>query len=126
MRLGVLKIGVDANVDRISSVQSVHDKYPKCFEGIGKLTDYQLHLHVDSDVTPVTQNMYRILYSLRAEVNDKLDELEALDIIERVNEPSCWVSPVIVVPKPNGDIRLCVDMRQANQAIKWERHPSHL
>ncbi|XP_038060004.1 uncharacterized protein K02A2.6-like [Patiria miniata] len=123
LKLGVLKIGVDADVGGVSSVQSVHTKYPECFEGIGKLTNYQLHLHVDSDATPVAQNMYRIPYSLRAKVNDKLDELEALDIIEHVNEPSSWVSPVIVVPKPNGDIRLCVDMRQANQAIKRERHP---
>ena len=36
---------------------------------------------------------------------------------------SSWVSPVVVVPKPSGDIRLCVDMRQANIAVKQERFP---
>ena len=30
---------------------------------------------------------------------------------------------MITVPKPNGDTRLCVDMRQANRAIIRERHP---
>ena len=34
-----------------------------------------------------------------------------------------WVSPVVIVPRPSGDIRLCVDMRRANQAIVRERHP---
>ncbi|CAB3992860.1 Transposon Tf2-9 poly, partial [Paramuricea clavata] len=37
--------------------------------------------------------------------------------------PSPWVSPLVAVPKPNGDIRVCVDMRQANSAIIRERHP---
>ena len=50
-----------------------------------------------------------------------MDELEKFDIIEKVNEPSRWVSPVVAVPKPGGDIRLCVDMRQANQAVKGVR-----
>ena len=45
------------------------------------------------------------------------------DIIEPVEGPTPWVSPVVVVPKPSGDIRLCVDMRKANEAIVRERHP---
>ena len=28
-----------------------------------------------------------------------------------------------MVEKPNGDIRICLDMRQANQAILKEKHP---
>ncbi|PIK43243.1 hypothetical protein BSL78_19881 [Apostichopus japonicus] len=31
--------------------------------------------------------------------------------------------PVVVVPKPSGDIRLCVDKRLANQAVIRERYP---
>ena len=45
------------------------------------------------------------------------------DITESVKGPTQWVSPVVVVPKPSGDIRLCVDMRKTNEAIVRERHP---
>ena len=56
--------------------------------------------------------MYRIPYSLRDKVGKQLEELESQDITERVDDQTPWVSPVIVVPKVNGDIRICVDMRQ--------------
>ncbi|MCG8032064.1 MAG: RNA-directed DNA polymerase, partial [Candidatus Thiodiazotropha taylori] len=40
------------------------------------------------------------------------------------NGPCDWVSQVVCVPKSNGkDIRLCVDMRRANLAVKRERFP---
>ena len=32
------------------------------------------------------------------------------------------MSQVVVVPKVNGDIRLCVDMRRANEAVIRERY----
>lgn len=54
----------------------------------------------------------------------KLDELVQQDIIEKIEAPSPWVSPVVVVvvPKRN-DFRLCVNMRKANQAVMRERYP---
>lgn len=45
-----------------------------------------------------------------------------MDIIEEVNSPSPWVSPVVVVPRPSREVRLCVDMRQANYAVERERY----
>ena len=120
MDLSVLKIGVNAVDDNMTRINS---EYKECFEGIGKLTDYQLKFHIDSTVRSVAQQQYRLPFSLRDKVEQKLNKLEEKDIIEKVNGPTPWVSPVICVPKPDGDIRLCVDMRQANKAIIRERHP---
>ena len=53
----------------------------------------------------------------------KIDELLDGDIIERVEGPTTWASPVVVAPKLSGEIRLCVDMRRANDAIIQERLP---
>ena len=46
-----------------------------------------------------------------------------LDIIEEVDGPTDWVSLLIVSPKRDGDIRIIIDMRRANEAILRERHP---
>ncbi|CAB3986097.1 Hypothetical predicted protein [Paramuricea clavata] len=72
---------------------------------------------------PVAQSPRRIPFGLRKKVEDKLTELLDTDIIEKAEAPTPWVSPVCIVPKPSGEIRLCVDMRRANEAIQREKHP---
>ena len=67
----------------------------------------------------VAQPIRRVPYHLRDKLSDEIDDFVKLDIIEKVSGPSLWVSPVVVVPKPSGDIRL----RQANMAVTRERHP---
>ena len=47
------------------------------------------------------------------------------EIIEKdpETEETDWISPIVIVPKKDDNIRLCVDMRAANTAIKRVRHP---
>ena len=47
--------------------------------------------------------------------------MEDLDVIERVDQPTD--SPVMVVPKTNGAVRICGDFIQLNKAVKRENHP---
>ena len=97
--------------------------YKEIFEGVGKLKDYQVKLYVDPIIPPVAQPVRRTPFGLRDKVKERVEELVAMDIIEPVEGPTPWVSPVVVVPKQNDEIRLCVDMRRANEAIIRERYP---
>ena len=118
VQLGVLKVGL--NINSVTSKETILEKHKEVFEGVGKLSNYQVTLHVDPSVSPVAQPVRRIPFSLRDKVQSKVEELVKMDIIEPVEGSTPWVSPVVVVPKPNGDIRLCVDMRRANEAIQRE------
>lgn len=46
-----------------------------------------------------------------------------MDIIERVEGPTLWVDLVVILPKRDKDIRMCLDMRKSNEAIVRERYP---
>lgn len=119
VKLGLLKLEL-ANVNCVNDRKTeLMLKFPLFFTGIGKLKDYRLKIPIDPEVTPVVQPLRRIAYHLREKLEKKLDELVQQDIIEKVESPSHWVSPV--VPKRN-DIRLCVDMRKAYQAVMRERY----
>ena len=43
--------------------------------------------------------------------------------MEPVTSSPTWVSPLVCVPKKNGDVRLCVDMRKANTVIIRSYYP---
>lgn len=126
-QLGVLQI------QDVNSIAAVHtgsrdiktemlEKFPKVFEGLGKLKNFQLQIPIDESVHPVSQTVRRVPYHVRSKLDEKLDELENMDVIEKVRGPSRWVSPIVVVPKKNADIRICVDMRRANEAVIRERY----
>ncbi|XP_064462921.1 uncharacterized protein K02A2.6-like [Ornithodoros turicata] len=118
--LGIIKITLNINAEQTLDPQ---EEFPQLFQGMGKLKGLQVHLHVDPSVTPVAQPHRRIPLHIRKAVEEKLKELEDGDIIERVSGPTPWMSPLVIVPKPGKEeIRLCLDMREPNKAIKRERH----
>ena len=43
-------------------------------------------------------------------------------MIEEITEATEWVSPMVPVVKPSGEIRICVDLKKLNQVIKRERY----
>lgn len=111
---------ISLNINQISDVQESH---AGLFSGVGKLKDYKLKLHIDKTKPPIAQKLRPVPFQMRDKIQKALNELISLDIIEEVDGPTQWVSPIVVVPKKTGEVRICVDMRQANEAITRVRHP---
>ena len=49
--------------------------------------------------------------------------MEELDVIEKVEEATDWVNSMVTIVKPNGSLRICIDPRDLNKAIKREPYP---
>lgn len=115
-KLGVLRIGLPTKTASVHLVDRPDKAFPK-MKGI------KLSIPVDQNVPPVIQPLRRCPIPLLEKVKSKIDELLEMDIIEKVTKPASWVSPLVPILKENGDLRLCIDMRRANQAIQRLNHP---
>ena len=122
---GTAEQNTDKNIPR--HIEATIAEYRNSvFSGkIGKLSDYQVKLKINENIQPVAQRERRIPFAMREKVKTELLKLEKEGIIESVtNEATPWISPMVIVPKSNGDIRICIDMRAANKAIGRTRFPT--
>ena len=48
----------------------------------------------------------------------ELDSMEKTGVIRKVDEPTEWVNLMVVVEKHNGELRVCLDLKDLNKEIK--------
>ena len=77
---------------------------------------------LDSTVPPVVHSPRRVPVALREPLKDELDTLVQQGIIAKVDRPTDWVNLCVCVTKPNGELRLCLDPKDLNKAIKRPHH----
>ena len=84
---------------------SIVSRYKDLFTGVGLLKGYGVHLHIDNTIESVAQPVRRTQFRLRDNVDEKLDELLACNIIEPVaNGLTRWDPPLVVALKQVGVI----------------------
>jgi len=113
-------------VTKICGIQldkdTVVSKFPELFTGLGKLQgEYDIKLS-DNAVPFALTTPRRIPLPLMTPVKEQLEKMEKADIISRVEGPTDWCAGIVVVPKPNNQVRICVDLTQLNKSVKRERH----
>ncbi len=57
-----------------------------------------------------------------ASIKQDIDKLLTIGFIQMVEEAT-WLSPIAVVPKKNGKLKICVDFKKLNKATKKNPYP---
>jgi len=98
-------------------------KYPSLFTGLGIFPDtYEIRL--TSGAKPHSLFTPRnIPLTLWQKVQDKLTRMKTLGVISRIDEPTPWCAGMVIVPKKDGSVCICVDFRQLNDSVMREVHP---
>ncbi|XP_045541431.1 uncharacterized protein LOC123722914 [Papilio machaon] len=99
--------------------EKILHEYKDVFEGLGCMPG-EYKIAIDKSVRPVVHAPRKLPVAIKEKVKNKLNEMEMQKIISKVEGPSNWVSSMTVVRKPNGDLRICLDPKDLNKAIKRE------
>ena len=70
---------------------------------------------------PIKQPTRRIPYHRRKALQDLLNTLLKQGIIQESISP--WASPIVLVPKKDGSLRLCIDYRKLNSVTEPDAYP---
>ncbi|XP_054590187.2 retrovirus-related Pol polyprotein from transposon 412 [Nothobranchius furzeri] len=95
------------------------EEYKDCFEGLGCLPG-QHKICVDKNVPPVVHPCRKIPFALREKLKDELARMEKLEVIKKIDEPTEWVSSLVVLQKKTGALRTCLNPGDLNKAFKRE------
>lgn len=114
-------LGMIKRVHEIKSEDELLNKFDDLFTGLGCLPG-QHHIQINKDIPPVVHAPRRVPVALKSKIVEELQRMEKLGVITRQHEPTDWVNSMVTVVKPN-KIRICIDPKDLNQAIKREHYP---
>ena len=110
--------------DQRVKIQSLLDKYSGAvIQGEDDLGFCPLVEHnIDTgDNKPIATNQWRLPYSTKRLIQEHCQKMLEMDVIEPCASP--WRSPVLLVKKPSGEFRFCVDFRGLNSVTKRDSFP---
>ena len=124
LKLGLVQLSKE--VYHVTMEPKEFQEYQDLFSdtAIGKLP-LTYKIKVDKEVAPVhvVKASRRLHIAYVDDVKKELRRMEGLGVIKRAEEPTDWVSCMVATRKKNGDIRVCLDPRDLNRALKRPHHP---
>ena len=123
--LAVIKLNW-SELHRIQSdkLREILEKHAALFEKkIGTIQGYKADIRLKPEAKPIFKKSRPIAYALQAALTQEIEYLQQEGILEPV-EASEWATPLVVVPKANGRLRVCGDYKVTiNQCVEKKVYP---
>ena len=102
----------------------VMELYPDLLDGVGTIQGAKVKLDVDPNVPPVVQPPRKIPSAMIEPLKKETDHMLNLGVIQKldINEATDWCHNLVLVHKPNGKLRVCLDPCTINKALRFNVH----
>ena len=107
-----------------ANCEAITVEFKTVFEGasIGCLPG-TVSFKTEDGARPVQCPQRRVPIALQSKLKEELDDLVKSKVITPVTEPTEWCSQISIQTKKNGNLRVCIDPRPLNEALRRERYP---
>lgn len=100
-----------------SNLNNILEKFNSVFEGMGCL-EKEYHIELKDNIKPTINYPRKIPLALRDKLKSTLDQLEKQNLIKKSNDSTDWCHNMVIVRKPNGQLRIALDPKELNESIK--------
>ena len=120
------KLTADKDVEEVNTGPTdFKAESPALFNGLGKLKT-ECHKTLRPDAIPFClYNPRKIPHPLIPKVKSQIETMLQQGVISPVTAPTEWCGGIVPVLKPNGSVRICVDLTHLNKTVQREIHPTH-
>ena len=76
-------------------------------------------IKLKDDAKPFALSVPMPLYDI---TKSEIERMLKGGVISPVDNPTEWCAPMVVTPKPNGKVRVCVDSTKLNEYVQRDIH----
>ena len=107
--------------EQFAEVEALVEQYPDVLTCVPGLTDLIQHDIKLLTSEPIRSKGYPVPFKARDVMDSEIKEMIELGVIEKSVSP--YSSPVVLVPKKDGSVRLCIDFRKLDKATEFDAEP---
>ncbi|CAM5091887.1 unnamed protein product [Eretmochelys imbricata] len=120
---GMEEVNLSMTLGRMErqQIQELCTSYVPTFSAAPGLTEWAYHSIDTGNAHPIKVQPYGVSPQAKTAIEWEIQNMLQMGVIRPSS--NAWASPVVLVPKPDGEIRFCMDYRKLNAVTRPNNYP---